>query len=181
MIDVTTIDREYLDQLSVEQLRDLARQLTEQSQRASREIQWHDAKIDKLTFELAQLKRVQFGVKSERLNAEQRALFDEAVAADIATLEEQLEQLTKKPAEADNGEKKKPKRAPLPPELPRVDRSHEPENTNCNCGRQMKRIGEDVSEKLDYTPGVFTVEVTSAASGRAAIAARWYKRPVQRP
>ena len=66
MLDVTTIDREYLDQLSVEQLRDLARQLAEQSQRASREIQWRDAKIDKLTFELAQLKRVQFGVKSER-------------------------------------------------------------------------------------------------------------------
>ncbi|NKE69125.1 IS66 family transposase [Ramlibacter sp. RBP-2] len=158
MIDVTTIDREYLDQLSVEQLRDLARQLTEQSQRASREIQWRDAKIDKLTFELAQLKRVQFGVKSERLNAEQRALFDEAVAADIAALEEQLEQLTRKPADADDGEKKKPKRAPLPPELPRVDRHHEPNNTNCSCGCQMKRIGEEVSEKLDYTPGVFTVE-----------------------
>jgi len=58
--------------------------LTEQSQRPSREIQWRDAKVDKLTFDLAQLKRVQFGVKSERLNAEQRALFDEAVAADPA-------------------------------------------------------------------------------------------------
>ncbi|WP_176026002.1 IS66 family transposase, partial [Robbsia andropogonis] len=28
----------------------------------------------------------------------------------------------------------------------------------CQCGCQLKRIGEDVSEKLDYTPGVFTVE-----------------------
>jgi transposase len=26
------------------------------------------------------------------------------------------------------------------------------------CGCQLQRIGEDVSEKLDYTPGVFTVE-----------------------
>ena len=26
------------------------------------------------------------------------------------------------------------------------------------CGCALKRIGEDVSEKLDYTPGVFTVE-----------------------
>jgi transposase len=26
------------------------------------------------------------------------------------------------------------------------------------CGCALKRIGEDASEKLDYTPGVFTVE-----------------------
>src|SRR5271155_4052594 len=35
---------------------------------------------------------------------------------------------------------------------------HEPENTECNCGCRLERIGEDVSEKLDYTPGVFEVE-----------------------
>jgi transposase len=28
----------------------------------------------------------------------------------------------------------------------------------CGCGQAMKRIGEDVAEKLDYQPGVFTVE-----------------------
>jgi transposase len=27
-----------------------------------------------------------------------------------------------------------------------------------NCGQAMQRIGEDVSEKLDHQPGVFTVE-----------------------
>ncbi|WP_176026081.1 IS66 family transposase, partial [Robbsia andropogonis] len=40
----------------------------------------------------------------------------------------------------------------------RVVLHHEPESTLCQCGCQLKRIGEDVSEKLDYTPGVFTVE-----------------------
>jgi len=35
---------------------------------------------------------------------------------------------------------------------------HEPDNTDCRCGCALKRIGEDVSEKLDYIPGVFTVE-----------------------
>ena len=39
-----------------------------------------------------------------------------------------------------------------------MDRHHEPENTTCACGCALKRIGEDISEKLDYTPGVFTVE-----------------------
>ncbi|MDF6720300.1 transposase, partial [Escherichia coli] len=28
----------------------------------------------------------------------------------------------------------------------------------CTCGCALKRIGEDISEKLDYTPGTFTVE-----------------------
>ena len=36
----------------------------------------------------------------------------------------------------------------------------------------MKRIGEDVSEKLDYTPGVFTSSGTFAASGPARSARR---------
>ena len=39
-----------------------------------------------------------------------------------------------------------------------MDVRHEPDSTACKCGCQLKRIGEDVSEKLDYTPGVFTVE-----------------------
>ncbi|MFP4897561.1 IS66 family transposase, partial [Paraburkholderia sp. EG304] len=30
--------------------------------------------------------------------------------------------------------------------------------TVCQCGCERVRIGEDISEKLDYTPGVFTVE-----------------------
>ena len=34
---------------------------------------------------------------------------------------------------------------------------HGPENSTCACGCALKRLG-DVSEKLDYTPGVFTVE-----------------------
>jgi transposase len=28
----------------------------------------------------------------------------------------------------------------------------------CHCASVLKRIGEDISEKLDYTPGVFEVE-----------------------
>ena len=52
----------------------------------------------------------------------------------------------------------KPKRTPLPAEFPRTLIHREPDNIHCACGCALKRIGEDVSEKLDYTPGVFTVE-----------------------
>lgn len=51
-----------------------------------------------------------------------------------------------------------PSRLRLPAELPRVDIHHEPTSTQCRCGCQMQRIGEDVSERLDFAPAVFTVE-----------------------
>jgi len=34
---------------------------------ATQELSWRDAKIQKLTFEIAQLRRVRFGAQSERL------------------------------------------------------------------------------------------------------------------
>lgn len=44
----------------------------------------------KLSFEITQLRRLKFGKKSEQLDAEQRALFDEALDADLAAAEAQL-------------------------------------------------------------------------------------------
>jgi len=43
-----------------------------------------DYKIDELTFEMAQLKRLEYADQSEQLSAEQRAQFDEAVDGHIA-------------------------------------------------------------------------------------------------
>lgn len=155
MIDIAQIDPDKLDELDAEQLRELTRALLSKS---GREIAWRDAKIDKLTFELAQLKRLKFDRSSEQMSAEQRALFDEAVDGDIAAIDEQLAALQAALPPKTEGEKNKPKRAPLPQRLPRRDVHHEPHVTTCGCGEAMKRVGEDVSEKLDYTPGVFTVE-----------------------
>ena len=82
----------------------------------------------------------------------QGQLFEETLAADMAAMTEELAQLSEtKP-------KGQATRKPLPPELPRTEIHHEPESTTCACGCQLKRIGEDVAEKLDYTPGTFTVE-----------------------
>jgi transposase len=85
------------------------------------------------------------------------SLLEETVDADIAELGCEIEQLQPtKPAAAPA--KQQPKRLPLPADLPRREQRHEPESTTCGCGCAMKRIGEDVAEKLDYAPGVFTVE-----------------------
>ena len=119
-----------------------------------RELTWRQTKIDQLTHELSLHKRWRFGVKTERLPVEQAQLFEETVEADLAAMTEELERLSGKPAAA----KGQAKRKPLPPELPRTEIHHEPDSTTCACGCQMKRIGEDVAEKLDYTPGTFSVE-----------------------
>ena len=42
--------------------------------------------------------------------------------------------------------------------LPRRDIPHEPDSTVCSCGCQLERIGEEISERLDYQPGSFEVE-----------------------
>jgi transposase len=140
------------DQLSADELRELVRQQAQIITRNDRELNWRKVKIDKLTHEVAYYKRQYFGIKAEHLPVEQGQLFEETLAADMAAITEELAQLSEtKP-------KSQAKRKPLPPELPRTEIRHEPDSSTCACGCQMKRIGEDIAEKLDYTPGVFTVE-----------------------
>ena len=122
-----------------------------------REILYRQAKIDQLTHEMAVLKRWKFGRSREQQGAAHASLLDETIDADIAAIEQELQDLAP-PGKAAKEPRQQPKRAALPPELPRVDLHHEPDSTICGCGCQLKRIGQDVSEKLDYTPGVFTVE-----------------------
>ncbi|WP_175108537.1 IS66 family transposase, partial [Pararobbsia alpina] len=97
-----------------------------------------------------------FAARSEKLDSEQQSLLDEAIDADLVAIEHELEALSSRPKT--EPVTNKPRRMPLPSSLPRVEITHEPESTSCTCGCELKRIGEDVSEKLDYTPGVFTVE-----------------------
>jgi transposase len=145
-----------LDALSPDELRTLAAQLMAQVGEKDRELRYRQTRIDQLTHEIAALKRLQFGKRSEQFTAEQMSLLNEAIDADLAALEIELEQL--QPETPADTQRQKPKRAPLPPHLPRTDIHHEPDDFTCACGCQRVRIGEDISEKLDYTPGVFTVE-----------------------
>lgn len=151
-----------LDTLDQEQLRQVVRSLrtevavkTELIERHEREAAFKQATIDKLTHEMAVLKRLKFAARSEAFNAEQKSLIEETIDADLAALAKEIEGLRSKAVPQD---KQTPKRQPLPANLPRREIHHEPEDTTCRCGCLMKRIGQDVAEKLDYMPGVFTVE-----------------------
>ncbi|EQD55124.1 transposase IS66, partial [mine drainage metagenome] len=98
--------------------------------------------------------------RSEKMDPDQRALFDETMAADLAAVETQLQAL-QAPASAATPAptpRPAPRRAPLPAELPRVETRHEPESCTCaQCGAALVAIGEHVSEKLDCKPLEFFV------------------------
>lgn len=139
-------------------------QQADELQRKEAELRFKTAKLEKVTFQLARLKAWKFGAKTEAMSAEQRRLFEETMAEDEASLKAQLEQLqgkSKSPErQASDEQRRQPKRQPLPDDLRRVEHRHEPEDTTCpipDCGRQMVRIGEDVSEKLDIIPAEFFV------------------------
>ena len=58
------------------------------------------------------------------------------------------------------GKPKRPRAGhqPLPDHLPRIEHRHEPESCQCGyCGKDLVKIGEDVSEQLDVEPAKFFV------------------------
>jgi transposase len=143
------ISTESLNTFDVEQLRQTVLTLQSQLLHAT-------ALNEKLTHEMAAIKRLKFAAKSEVFNAVQRSLLEETLDTDLADVEAQIKQA--QPSAPEAAPKQPPKRAPLPADLPRREIRHEPESSTCRCGCELKRIGEDIAEKLDYTPGVFSVE-----------------------
>ncbi len=116
-------------------------------------------KIQALVLELAHLKRMRFGVRSEALDAEMRDLFQETLEADIAAAKLDLERQADATAPAPP---KLPRaragRQALPDHLPRIEHRYEPESCTCGqCGQELVKIGEDVSEQLDVEPARFFV------------------------
>ncbi|WP_181147531.1 MULTISPECIES: IS66 family transposase [Acidovorax] len=143
-----------LEHLSADQLREMAARLMTQ-------LRHQGALLEKLTHENSLLKRMKFAAQSERFNPEQKSLLEDEIEADLASFATEIDALQQEPGTPNLQEKKQPKRLPLPAHLPRRDIHHEPEFTTCRtpgCGCPLKRIGEDVAEKLDYVPGVFSVE-----------------------
>lgn len=142
----------------------LIARLQQQLQTQAREIALRDARLEKIQFELARLKRWKFGVKAEAMGAQQRALFQDTMLEDEAALQAQLAalqaDLAEGPAKAPKAPARKPRRQGLPAHLRRVEHRHDPADTTCatpGCGQPMQRIGEDISEKLDIVPAEFFV------------------------
>ena len=114
--------------------------------------------IATLKFQLARYRRAEVGRSSEKLarGIEQLELAIESLATDQA---ERLAAAAPVVAAAigEAVEKNKPARRPLPEPLPREQVRHPVACACPHCGSPLRRIGEEVSETLDYVPGRFKV------------------------
>lgn len=79
-----------LADLNADELREMVTGLLQKVASNTAQIQFKQALIDKLTYENAVLKRLKFGLKSERMNAEQRSLLDETLDADLAAVADEI-------------------------------------------------------------------------------------------
>ena len=117
--------------------------------------------LEQLKARLAKLLRQRFGSPSEKLRGSIDQLHlilgnleeDEAEAAsggpepDTSAAE----------PEAQDRPRRKPKRKPLPENLPRDIVEHPTACACPKCGGALRRLGEDVTEILEYVPGSFRV------------------------
>ena len=114
-----------------------------------------DSEIEQLKLLIAKLRRMQFGRSSEKLDRqiEQLELRLEALqlndAGMIAGMPEAI---------ASAEPVARSLRRPLPAHLPREIRTHLPKQDACpDCGGELRKLGEDVSEVLERIPAQFQV------------------------
>src|ERR1700724_2288546 len=116
------------------------------------------AEIARVKFQLARYRRAEFGRSSEKL-----ARGSEPLEMALEALEtDQAERLaTASPAVATAvetaAEAQKPARRLLPQHLPREDLRHPAPCTCPSCGGALRKIGDEVTETLDYAPGRYKV------------------------
>lgn len=120
--------------------------------------------IAKLMTEIARLKRWQFGRSAERMEGTlaqlQLALDDLQGAQQKAEIPQDSLPAAEDSTQEALRQNVVALRAPrtLPAHLPRETVVHSPASCSCpECGAAMRKLGEDVSEMLDFVPGYFKV------------------------
>lgn len=124
----------------------IVRQQQESAERGS--------EIARLKAQLAKLRRMQFGRCSEKLDA---AIAQLELALEEAEQQQAAEPATPAPTEPADADVLKPARRPLPAHLPRTVVVHPAACACPRCGGELSKLGEDVTEVLDYRPASFRV------------------------
>lgn len=112
----------------------------------------HTIEIEHLKLIIAKLRRLQFGRSSEKLSREIDQL--ELRLEELQTAQAQVPTVEQPLAQPERG---RPARKPLPEHLPREQVVHPAACACPDCGGALRRIGEDVSEVLEYVPEHFKV------------------------
>lgn len=110
-------------------------------------VKHHECTIEKLKLQIARLRRMQFGKSSEQLNQQ-----IEQLELLIEELETPGQAVPVAPASKAVVVKAKPTRRPLPEHLPRISVVHDTACTCPDCGADLRKIGEDISEALEFVP-----------------------------
>jgi transposase len=136
--------------------------------------------LEKLRFEIACLKRQKYGRSSEQLDRELTQM-----QLSIEDLEASLAQRPVHVRPAVKQAPTQPARRALPEHLPREQIVHDPPCTCPACGGELRRLGEDVSEMLEYVPGRYKVirhvrPKLSCASCQKIVQLSAPSRPIER-
>ena len=111
--------------------------------------------IEQLNLQIAKLKRLHFGRKSEKIDRKLEQL--ETRLEDLIAEEGAVEQKAATAVAAAVPRPKSPHQ-PLPAHLPREERIIEPVEEACpQCGGNLKPLGEDVFEQLEVIEAAFKV------------------------
>src|SRR5581483_1639151 len=125
------------------------------------QISSRDAELERLRLVIARLRRLQFGRKSEKIERQIEQLELQLEDLEARTSQEQQQTENTLPAAAATvfgAATRKAVRRPLPEHLPREVEIHEPPREGCPaCGAALSKLGEDVSEVLEYVPPRFKV------------------------
>ena len=148
----------------------------------------HRSEIEHLKLLIAKLRRMQFGRKSEKLDRQIEQLelkLEELESAKACRASEPLTNFVST-ASSNSIATAKPARQPLPEHLPREVKTYAPKEAACGeCGGRLRRLGEDVSEVLEYVPARFKVirqvrPKLSCASCERIVQAPAPSRPIER-
>jgi transposase len=170
--DLSKLDREALQALLLAEHQE---RVATHQQLLRREIE-----IEHLKLLLSQLRRMQFGPKSEKLERQIEQLELRLEDLQQAQATEQAVHCAESPSTepSPTTAQEKPARRPLPEHLPRHTQTHVPTQVACpDCGGELRKLSEDVSEVLEYVPDSFKV----IRHVRPKLSCRQCERIVQAP
>jgi len=117
----------------------------------------HNAEVENLKLTIAKMRRDKFGASSER-----GAKLLDQLELQLAELEEAIAQdqvvaAIGEPQYADEIQKQKPARRPLPSHLPRERVVHAGSQNCPECSGHLRKLGEDITETLEHVPASWKV------------------------
>lgn len=143
------------------QLRKKLETTEKQLETTKNQLHWAELKIETLETRLRKVRLAKYGPGSEKLSDEQLELLE--LEPGVSQAEVQTESQRPKIPSTTQPRQKHPGRQPLPPDLPRVEKTVPCTADQCvcpGCSRQRDIIGYEESEQLDVEPAKYFVRVT---------------------